>query len=372
MANIRSKKRMSNEELVTAIKKEISAGAKTSLELSRRLGVGKSLFYSRGIDVYPLLEEAGVTGIKGKRVFDKESLLEKLTSYLLELKGFPSLEKLKKDTGISNQVLLTHDISIYELAEELGLKRITESKIWIKYSKENTKEILLDKYAKYILEVGRPVERSEMASHLGFCQAYFGRRCPSKDVKELHERLGFPLRPDPEKIRKLCESTILEKNRYMTLFQLQELTGLGRVTLENILGSITEFNRRLGYNGNLRGFENSICEFLSKMGLKIVREKCFSDLYRIKGSPLRFDFYLPDIKTLVEADGPQHVRHNCIYHTEQLRLNDELKNQYCIDKQLHLVRIPYVNVVTTKSMIEACKNTILESYITKLIEGDKC
>ena len=85
------------------------------------------------------------------------------------------------------------------------------------------------------------------------------------------------------------------------------------------------------------------------------QEKTFPNLHSPKGSLLRYDFYLPDKKILIEFDGIQHYepdnylnQNNYIYRQQC----DRMKNQYAKDNELRLYRIPYtaINKITIKTL----------------------
>lgn len=73
----------------------------------------------------------------------------------------------------------------------------------------------------------------------------------------------------------------------------------------------------------------------------IVCQKTFPDLLSDSGYRLRFDFYLPDIRVCIEADGPQHTDTSNIYYSDRLVRHDSLKEEYCSSNGYHLLRIPY-------------------------------
>lgn len=68
-------------------------------------------------------------------------------------------------------------------------------------------------------------------------------------------------------------------------------------------------------------------------------------------SRLRFDFYLPESRTVIEYDGEQHFRpvrfHNDLTDEEiELKFQntvkkDEIKNQWCHEKGIKMIRIPF-------------------------------
>lgn len=84
-------------------------------------------------------------------------------------------------------------------------------------------------------------------------------------------------------------------------------------------------------------------------------EKTFKDL-KLKGK-LRFDFYISKLNLIIEFDGKQHfepVRFRGI--SEELALEkfhhtkktDEIKNQYCIDNNINIIRISYFDNIYDK------------------------
>ena len=63
---------------------------------------------------------------------------------------------------------------------------------------------------------------------------------------------------------------------------------------------------------------------------------------------LRFDFYLPDYNLCIEFDGEQHFKTGKWAWTkeikaEDIRYRDNLKNQFCADNSINLLRIPYTD-----------------------------
>ena len=69
----------------------------------------------------------------------------------------------------------------------------------------------------------------------------------------------------------------------------------------------------------------------------------FDDCVNIYKLP--FDFYLPTYNLCIEYDGEQHFRSVDHFGGEdgfrQRKRNDEIKNQYCQDNNIKLLRIPY-------------------------------
>jgi hypothetical protein len=64
--------------------------------------------------------------------------------------------------------------------------------------------------------------------------------------------------------------------------------------------------------------------------------------------PLSFDFYLPHYNLCIEYDGVQHYKRDTLFEIEtddvnlnKRKLKDNIKNKYCIDNGIKLLRIPY-------------------------------
>ena len=59
----------------------------------------------------------------------------------------------------------------------------------------------------------------------------------------------------------------------------------------------------------------------------------------------RYDFYLPQLKRLIEFDGKQHFEDtkgwNNASHLENIQVRDKEKNEYALSHNIPLIRIPY-------------------------------
>jgi len=94
--------------------------------------------------------------------------------------------------------------------------------------------------------------------------------------------------------------------------------------------------------------ERAIREWLQSNDINFESEKRFSDCRNEQ--PLPFDFYLSDHNILIEFDGEQHYK-PCGFGASsrsQMELkfaktqhHDTIKNDYCLEKNIELVRIPY-------------------------------
>ena len=94
--------------------------------------------------------------------------------------------------------------------------------------------------------------------------------------------------------------------------------------------------------------EKGLIKIFDKYKLDYIPQKTFDGCKNI--FPLRFDFYLPDYNCCIEFDGEQHYKPKNIggISNEQAEIefkatkhNDEIKNNYCLNNNMHLIRIPY-------------------------------
>ena len=89
--------------------------------------------------------------------------------------------------------------------------------------------------------------------------------------------------------------------------------------------------------------EKVISKYLDKNEISYYRQHKFHDCKNIFQLP--FDFYLPKYRMIIEFDGKQHyepVEHfGGVEAYERLKLNDKIKNDYCEENFIDLIRIRY-------------------------------
>ena len=79
---------------------------------------------------------------------------------------------------------------------------------------------------------------------------------------------------------------------------------------------------------------------------------------------LSFDFYLPELKLMVEVQGEQHYTYNKFFHKSDQDLQaqkyrDMLKTQYIVENELKLLEIKYDEV--SQLDIASIKQLVLET-----------
>ena len=107
--------------------------------------------------------------------------------------------------------------------------------------------------------------------------------------------------------------------------------------------------------------ERRIRQWLECNNIEYVQEKWFPDCRDVH--PLPFDFYLPNNNTIIEFDGKQHFdeTHFFQYNLKNnssdslhsyIKRHDEIKNNYCISKNISLIRIPYTKINSIETILE--------------------
>ena len=94
--------------------------------------------------------------------------------------------------------------------------------------------------------------------------------------------------------------------------------------------------------------ENKIREILNQNNINFETQKNFNDFYYEDtfGKP-RYDFYFPDYNILIEYDGQQHFRPVFNWDNQERfelrQRHDKIKNQYALEHNYILIRIPYLH-----------------------------
>jgi hypothetical protein len=95
--------------------------------------------------------------------------------------------------------------------------------------------------------------------------------------------------------------------------------------------------------------EQKILMILQKFKVPYETQKTFVECRNPDtNKPFFFDFYLPNLNTCIEYDGPQHFNFQTSgFFTEEavkkIQERDNFKNNYCQENNIHLIRIPYID-----------------------------
>lgn len=117
-------------------------------------------------------------------------------------------------------------------------------------------------------------------------------------------------------------------------------------------------------NSKISNIELKVKDFLDENNIKYIQQYTFDDC-KFKRK-LRFDFYLIDYNSCIEVDGIQHyysqsVRYfkNGVYNYkdfEEIKNRDEIKNKYCKDNNIKLLRIKYNRIENSDKYKEIILN----------------
>lgn len=93
--------------------------------------------------------------------------------------------------------------------------------------------------------------------------------------------------------------------------------------------------------------ERYLRDNLIRLGITFEQNKRYDDCRNYL--PLPFDFYLSDMNILIECDGIQHrvpIKHfGGEERYEYQKLNDSIKNKYCFEKPIRLIRVSNFNEI---------------------------
>lgn len=89
--------------------------------------------------------------------------------------------------------------------------------------------------------------------------------------------------------------------------------------------------------------EKIIRQYLENNNIAFVQEYRFDDCKHKRSLP--FDFYIPKYNLCIEFDGEQHYKAYDYFGGENVfkdtKIRDEIKNKYCKENEINLLRIPY-------------------------------
>lgn len=137
----------------------------------------------------------------------------------------------------------------------------------------------------------------------------------------------------------------------------------------NVRMSDFKKGNRCPYCKTLSKGESGIRSILSKHNINFTEQYTFSDCRSDKKRLLKFDFAIFNsdntLKLLIEFDGSHHFNN---YGREErfkdIKRRDSLKNEYCKNNNIKLIRIPY--------WLNVEKKLISEGIISSTTNCDEC
>jgi len=293
-------------------------------------------------------------GIEGARKWINENTTLTLLSDFY--KNNETLLKLKCHCGneFESSIQLLKMGCNYECPECTKERRVSHHRFDYDYVKkwieENTSSKLLSTSYKnnsdkleLECECGNLYETSLM--HIRDSENHMCRECSYKRIGQL-QSLNY------EEVKKEIESLTTSK-----LLSTSYKNYNGKLELECECGQIYYSNfatlrKRQALkchkcNNTLSKAEEKTDKILKENNINLIRQHIFSDCRYI--NPLPFDFYLPDINFTIEIDGEHHFypvnfgqgEEESKEEFKRRVIKDEIRNKYCQDNNIKLLRIPY-------------------------------
>lgn len=188
----------------------------------------------------------------------------------------------------------------------------------------------------------------------------YGKRCPDCATENARKKYAFSPDEVSKQVQKLG-GTLLNQNDYINQ-DLMNLRILCPSCGKEFTTSLKHFKQHGGQSCKNCSSKESVGErrirnWLDDHGIKYTQGKWFDDC-RDK-NPLPFDFYLEDHNKIVEFDGVQHFKEthyfkdrNGVSTTEITKSHDAIKNKYCADNNINLIRISYKQINQIEKILE--------------------
>nr|DAK84704.1 MAG TPA: restriction enzyme [Caudoviricetes sp.] len=131
-------------------------------------------------------------------------------------------------------------------------------------------------------------------------------------------------------------------------------------TLDEVINNTKPRIRCKSCNNAISSGERAIIDWLKKNKVNFKYQCRFADCRNIK--PLPFDFYLPEYNTCIEFDGAYHYKKQPHVTEEQFKeqcKRDKIKDDYCKNNGIKLIRIPYWTLYNKKYKNILIKNILM-------------
>ena len=100
--------------------------------------------------------------------------------------------------------------------------------------------------------------------------------------------------------------------------------------------------------------EEKILEILKQNNINFISQYTFDNLTGLGMGKLKFDFAIfndTKLSHLIEYDGIQHYDKSNFLYTEQLALHDQLKNEFCENNNIRLIRLRDYKNLTIEDLL---------------------
>lgn len=131
-------------------------------------------------------------------------------------------------------------------------------------------------------------------------------------------------------------------------------------TLDEVINNSRPRIRCKSCSNTISSGERAIIDWLKKNEIDFKYQYRFKDCKNIR--PLPFDFYLPKYNTCIEFDGAYHYKKQPHVTEEQFKeqcKRDKIKDNYCKNNGIKLIRIPYWTLYNKKYKNILKKNILI-------------
>lgn len=165
----------------------------------------------------------------------------------------------------------------------------------------------------------------------------------TKDLNIINRKF-MPYEKAKEKMKQLNITSFSQYKKWHKRTKQTELPSNPHRTYKEWVSHYDFFNKDIIDSMSLG--EKKIERYLKRNEYSYIYEHKFDDCKNI--NPLRFDFYITELNTLIEFDGKQHFeptafssKEDAHINYEYIKRNDEIKNQYCLDNNIYLIRLDH-------------------------------
>lgn len=186
-----------------------------------------------------------------------------------------------------------------------------------------------------------------------------------KDSLRVCKQCAFKIRKNakkysPDDVLQICNQLgveILNPYEYINNREknmMIKCSSCGKAYLTSLQAITTGYTRCSHCHIKSKG-EEKIQSFLNNNNISFIKQQRFDDCRNI--NPLPFDFYLVDYNILIQYDGEQHYWP--VFGEQQFKqtqTNDKIKDEYCRQKQIQLIRIPFYQIDIIEDILSVALN----------------
>jgi len=304
---------------------------------------GKKIKFTYNTNVRTCSRRCQMYLMQSKRKETKEHLEERLVAYISQQDHYVKLAELREHFHISDKLLYTRGISCPELNFRAGK---------LAYLLDHTlsKKEVEDKYAE-ILRRDPSLTMNEVSKLIHVSVKRMNRLGISAgDIRRRYGILGTNQRTR-EQLQDMIVGWLSKQPCYRNAQDVCQALGIDyKCSLQAKGLDIVELNRLAGHSRPPTSyFEEHTCLLLTAAGIRVERQKTFSDC-RDKNL-LRFDFWLIDYGVLIEIQGAHH--YNDKYRNyEKVDKHDKIKKDFAKRRNIPLYCVDTTPSATFAERIE--------------------